>query len=127
MEAYSTDLRKKVIKFIEQGNTQKQAAEVFNLNKATVNRWWLRNKREGHVSPRKNMGKKPKVSKEEFEIYVAQNDDFTTAEMGKYFNITSAGALYWLKKFGYSYKKKAIPTWKQAKKREIITKKALKT
>lgn len=39
MQAYSIDLRKKVIEFIEQGNTQKLACEIFNLNKATVNRW----------------------------------------------------------------------------------------
>ena len=106
MRAYSIDLRQKVIEFIKQGKTQKSAAKIFNLNKATVNRWWLRHKREGHILPRKNLGKKASVSKVEFESYVRSNPTFTTADMGKHFNISSPGALYYLKKFGFSYKKK---------------------
>lgn len=115
MQAYSIDLRQKVIKFIIDGNTQKSATEVFNLNKATVNRWWLRYKKEGHVRPRKNLGSKPKVTEEEFKIFIAQNPNFTTIDMGKYFNISATGACYWLKKFGFSYKKKSSPMWKQTK------------
>lgn len=123
MQAYSTDLRKKVIEFITQGNTQKLGAQIFNLNKATVNRWWLRHKKEGHINPRKNLGKKPKVTKEDFEIYISQNLNFTTADMGKYFNISSPGAFYWLRKFGFSYKKKPSPIWKQTNRSEMRTKK----
>lgn len=123
MPAYSIDLRKKVIEFIAQGNTQKLAAQLYNLNKATVNRWWLRNKKEGHINPRKNLGKKPKVTKEDFEIYISENLNFTTADMGKHFNISSPGALYWLRKFGFSYKKKPLPVWKQTKTNELPIKK----
>jgi transposase len=122
MQAYSIDLRRKVIEFITRGNTQKLATQTFNLNKATVNRWWLRHKKEGHIRPRKNLGKKPKVTKEEFEIYITQNPNFTTAEMGRYFNISSPGAFYWLRKFGFSYKKKPSHIWKLIKTSEISTK-----
>ncbi len=124
MQAYSIDLRKKVIEFIAQGNTQKLATQVFNLNKATVNRWWLRHKKEGHINPRKNLGKKPKITREDFDIYISQNSNFTTADMGKYFNISSPGAFYWLRKFSFSYKKKPSPTWKQSKRSEMPTKKS---
>jgi len=102
---HSIDLRQKVIEFIAQGNTQKLATKIFNLNKATVNRWWIRHKTEGHIRPRINLGKKPKVTEEEFKIYITQNINFTTGDMGRYFNISSPGALYWLRKFGFSYKK----------------------
>ncbi len=61
MQAYSIDLRKKVISFIEEGNSQLLATKLFKLNKATVNRWWLRYKTEGHVNPRKNLGSKPRI------------------------------------------------------------------
>jgi transposase len=116
MQAYNIDLRQKVIEFIAQGNTQKLATEIFNLNKATVNRWWVRYKKEGHINPRKNLGKKPKVTKEDFAIYISQNLNFTTADMGKHFGMSAPGALYWLRKFGYSYKKKPSAMWKQTKK-----------
>ena len=36
MQAYSIDLRKKVISFIEEGNSQLLATKLFKLNKATV-------------------------------------------------------------------------------------------
>lgn len=70
-----------------------------------MNRWWLRNKKEGHINPRKNLGRKPRVTQEDFEIYISENLNFTTADMGKHFNISSPGTLYWLRKFGFSYKK----------------------
>jgi len=126
MQAYSIDLRQKVIEFITQGNTQKLATQIFNLNKATVNRWWLRHKKEGHIRPRINLGKKPKVTEEEFKIYIAQNLNFTTADMGRYFNISSPGAFYWLRKFGFSYKKKPSPIWKQTKQSGTSTRKISK-
>ena len=34
-----------------------------------MNRGWLRHKKDGHINLRKNLGKKPKVTKEDFEIY----------------------------------------------------------
>lgn len=121
MQAYSIDLRQKVIEFIGQGNTQRLATKIFNINKATVNRWWLRHKNEGHIRPRKNLGKKPKVTEEEFKVYVTQNRNFTTVDMGRYFNISSSGAFYYLRKFGFSYKKKRLPMWKQARRSEKNT------
>ena len=66
------------------------------------------------------------MRKEDFEIYISQNQNFTTADMGKYFNISSAGALYWLRKFGFSYKKNPSPMWKQTKRSEMPTKKSYK-
>ena len=43
--------------------------------------------------------------------------------MGKRFGMTGGGALYWLKKLGFSYKKKTSPIWRLKKKREINTEK----
>ncbi len=61
MQAYSIDLRQKVIECVKQGNTQKSAAKILGLNKATVNRWCLRHKQEGHIRARKNLGKKARL------------------------------------------------------------------
>ncbi len=36
---YSLDLRKKVISFIENGNSITKAARIFGINRATVYRW----------------------------------------------------------------------------------------
>jgi len=120
---YSIDLRDRVIKFIESGNTQKIASKVFDLNPSTINRWWLRYKKEGHYTPRVRLGKKPRINAEEIEIYIKSNPNFKTCEMGKHFGMTASGAFYWLKKLGFSYKKKPLPMWKLSKTNEINIKK----
>lgn len=120
---YSIDLREKVIKYIESDNSQQSASKIFNLNPSTVSRWWLRYKREGNYAARKRVGKAPRVNASLVEDYVKTHPNFTSAEMGKHFCMTSVGAHYWLKKLGYSYKKKPLPTWKLAKKKEKNTQK----
>lgn len=113
---YSLDLRKKVIEFIEAGNSQVSAAKIFNLNISTVNTWYLRYKTEGHYLPKKRPGAKPKVEHSKFVQYIEDHPNATTAEMGEHFGMTYGGAHYWLRKLGFSYKKKPLPTWKLTKK-----------
>ena len=43
--------------------------------------------------------------------------------MGKHFGMSASGTHYWLKKFGYKYKKKASPMWKPANPKEANIKK----
>jgi transposase len=119
---YSIDLRKKVIEFLEIGNTQREASKVFNISKTTVNTWCLRNKNEGHYLPRKRLGAKPSIEHESFVNYVNNHPDSRLEDIARNFGISASGARYWLKKVGFSYKKKTFPTWKQMKKGEINTK-----
>jgi transposase len=113
---YSLDLRKKVISYLESGKTQKSASEIFDLNESTVSRWWLRYKKEKHYAPRKRIGRAPRLSLPEVIKYIKCNPNFKTLEMGEHFGMTAGGALYWLKKLGFSYKKKTLPMWKLVKK-----------
>jgi transposase len=115
---YSLDLRKKVISYLESGKSQKLASEIFDLNVSTVRRWWLRYKKENHYAPRKRIGRAARVSLSEVSDYIKCNPNFNSLEMGEHFGMTAGGALYWLKKLGYSYKKKTLPMWKLAKKSE---------
>ena len=123
MRAYSIDLRKKVISFIKSGKSQKLATELFNLNKATVNRWWLRYKKEGQVNPRKNLGSNPKVDRMLLIKYIENNPEFILAEISLAFKVSKVSAYYHLKKLGFSYKKKSSPMWRQTKRSGMPTKK----
>lgn len=111
---HSIDLREKVIKYLETGKSQQSASKVFMLNPSTVNRWWVRYQREGSCAARKRLGRAPRLSLIAVEDYIKTNPNFKSAEMGKHFGMTAAGAFYWLKKLGYSYKKKSSPMWKLA-------------
>lgn len=113
---YSTDLRKKVIEYIESGNSQSLAAKVFAINISTVNRWYLRYRREGHCLPKKRPGAKSKIDPKALEKYVLANPNLRLCDLAKVFAVSLWGIRYWLKKLGFTFKKKPSPTWKQTKK-----------
>lgn len=75
MRAYNIDLRTKVIKFIPKGNSQKLATQVFELNKATVNRWWIRYKTKGHFKPHEVGGSKGKIDLKCLKALVTKDCD----------------------------------------------------
>ena len=103
---YSIDLRKKVIQYLESGKSQRLTSKTFDLNPSTISRWWLRYKTEGVYTPKARPGKLPRVSLGSIKSYIESNPDFKSSELGEYFGMTGAGALYWLKKLGFSYKKR---------------------
>lgn len=114
--SYSEDLRKKVITYVERGYKCEQASIKFEIASNTVRNWYKRYKSEGNYLARKVGGKKGRVSSEEVAKYVNKHADFNLSEMGKHFGMSGAGALYWLRKLGYRYKKKPISMWKLVKK-----------
>jgi transposase len=120
---YSQDLRKKVIAFLNNGNNKTETAIVFKLNRKTVANWYSRYKNEGHYLPRKRLGAKSQITKDDFLSYVNNNPNSTSEDIGKAFSLGASGARYWLRKFGYSYKKKPLPMWKLLKKNEKNIKK----
>ena len=122
--SYSQDLRKKVITYVNKGNTFHNASVKFEIASNTVRNWYKRYKTEGHYSARKVGGKKGRLTHEEVTAYVTSNPGFTLSAMGIHFGMSSVGAYYWLKKLGFSYKKKPFPTWKQVKKSESSIKKS---
>jgi transposase len=116
---YSLDLRERVIKFIKRGNSQVLAAQVFSLNLSTVNKWYMRYRKEGNFLPRKRPGAKSKVNQEALVAYITMNPDVTLKDLSTEFKVSLWGIYYWLRKLGFSYKKKPLPIWKQMKKSEI--------
>jgi len=114
--SYSQDFRKKVIEYINKGNSCHSASIKFELASNTVRNWYKRYKSEGNYLARKVGGKKGRISEQEVASYVNNNPNFILSEMGKHFRMSAPGALYWLRKLGYSYKKKPLLMWKQVKK-----------
>jgi transposase len=120
---YSQDLRDCVINFIKLGNTQVSAAKLFSLNLSTVNKWYLRYRREGNCNPRARLGAKRKLDVEALTNYITLNPDTKLEDLGKKFGISIWGIYYWLKKLGFNHKKDPFPMWKRVKKRENNTQK----
>ncbi|WP_341749959.1 IS630 transposase-related protein [Candidatus Tisiphia endosymbiont of Sialis lutaria] len=53
---YSKDLRKKVISYIEKGNSQRAAAKIFDIHKNTISRWNVRKRKEGTILAKARVG-----------------------------------------------------------------------
>lgn len=61
MNAYSEDLRKKIVEVVERGMPKSQAARVFGVGISTVKRY-VATYREGRsLAPKKRPGSKPKL------------------------------------------------------------------
>jgi len=102
---YSGDLRKKVMEYIKKGKSQKQASEVFDIHKNTINRWCVRNGKEGSYAARPRLGYKSKVDKLAMEDFVKANPNIKLSELGVRFSISAWHAGRILKQLGFSYKK----------------------
>lgn len=115
---YDIDLREKVIKFLESGNSQRLASKTFKISKTTVNTWYARYKREGSYATKKRIGAKPRIKEDDFTKYIQDNPNLTTKDIGKHFKISASGVRYWLKKFRFSFKKKPSSMWSKTLKNE---------
>ena len=115
---YSKDLRKKIIAYLDKGKTQKEASEVFGVHRNTISRWNVRYRNEGNYAARVRLGPKSRVDIKAVELFVKNNPDIKLSDIGNKFGISGWHAGRLLKKLGFSYKKKASPMWKQAKKKE---------
>jgi transposase len=98
---YSVDLRERVINYIESGNSKTSAAEIFCINISTVNRWYVRYKKEGNFLPRKRIGARSKIDKEALVNYINLNPDTKLIDVASKFGVSLWGIYYWLKKLGF--------------------------
>lgn len=120
---YSNDLRKKVINYLEKGNSKKEASKVFELHRNTVSQWWKRYKKENLCCAKPRPGAKRRLDQEALAEFVKSNPDSRLYEMASKFNVTSAWISIVLRKLGFSYKKNSSPTWRQVKRNEIAMQK----
>ena len=120
-KAYSNDLRKRVIEYVKEGNTQVSAAEIFKISKSVVNAWWKRYRETGSCESKPKLGSKGKINQEELENYVESNPGLTLKEIGAAFQASGTAIFKRFKKAGFKYKKKRLHTWKQTQKRDPNT------
>lgn len=117
-KSYSADLRKRVIEFVKSGSTQKQASEIFNISTKSIGRWLKKYDENGSYSAKKRGGSKRKVDLEALKEYVESHENMILRDAAEAFGFSIVSIRRWLKRMGYSYKKKASPTWKPTKKRK---------
>ncbi len=119
-QAYSYDLRIRVMEFIESGKRIKQAAELFSISRKTIMRWRDRKKETGDfkekVGYQKLKARGIIKNTEEFQRFIESNNDKTLKELAEIWpQKVSYGTIYrMLQKLKISYKKNIFPPQKRS-------------
>lgn len=108
--AYSYDLRVRVMKFLEEKGTIKEASRLFNINRNTVIAWKKIKKATGDVKAKSGyqVGHRQIIKdRARFERLVEEHKDKSSIELAKLWDEPVSSKSVWrlLKKLGYSYKK----------------------
>jgi transposase len=121
----SVDLRERVIKAIDEGMRKSTAAKVFKVSRRAIYRWFdLRNETKS-LSPKSGYqkGHSPKIQDlDKFRTFVEKNKHYTVEKMSvawkELTGISISGPIMgkYLKRIGYSSKKKLSGMSKQASK-----------
>ena len=101
--AYSTDLRKRVLAFIENGGRKTEAARRFSVQRSTIYRWLAAE----DPMTRKKTGPKQMRCLDEAALkkHVADFPDWTQNERASHFGVSEASIGYGLRKLGITRKK----------------------
>ena len=102
--AYSSDLRKRALDFIEGGGKKSEASRRFSVARSTLYRWL---NAEDPMTAQKTGPKKMRVIDEEaLRKHVADFPDLTHKERATHFGVSSFFIRYGLRKLGITRKKK---------------------
>ena len=113
---YSTDLRKRVLQYLEKDSDKKKASQFFQVGIATVYRWVARKKQSGTIEPLKKRNTYRKIDNQKLIAYVEQNPDHFLSEIAKHFGLTPQAIFYALRRLKITRKKRLRST-----KKEILT------
>ena len=123
-KSYSSDLRQRVIEYLDAGGNYEESSKLYKVSISAIGRWYRRYKKEGNYQAKIRGGSKKRIDLKGLEEYVKTNENMTLKQAAKKFNVSSFTISYWLKRLGYSYKKKSFPTWRQTKQNEISIKRS---
>lgn len=105
MNAYSLDLRKLVVAYVEEGHTQAEAARQFKLHAVTVSRWIKLKKTNGSLKVIAVPRSPHKLPLDALEEYVKEHPDAFLREIASHFGCGKDAVARALKKLGFTRKK----------------------
>jgi transposase len=103
--AYSLDLRNKVISFISQGGSKREAAKMFDIGEDTIYRWMRLNKL-GDLNAKKRTDFPTKIPLETLRKYVEKHPDHILKEIGQAVGLSASNVWKHLKKLDLTRKKR---------------------
>lgn len=102
--AYSLDLRKRVVEYIENGGSITQAAALFQVGRATIYRWLSRQ----DLKPTQVKTRRRKLDYQALEKDVAENPSARLIDRAQKFGVRPSAIHYALKKLKLRRKKNSL-------------------
>jgi transposase len=87
-KSYSNDLRKKVVEYLEEGNSYNNASIIFKISVSALGRWYRKYKQEGNYIGKKRGGSKRRIDIDELEKYVKDNENMTLKKAAQKFDVS---------------------------------------
>ena len=104
-KAYSLDLREKIISFVRQGHSKREASKVFNIGEDTIYRWLRRFNAGEPLLAKKRTHFVTKVPIEVLKSYVEEQPDRTLKEIGAAIGLSDSKVWKHLNKMNMTQKK----------------------
>ena len=101
---YSIDLRQRVLEFIQQGESVKEACRVYRVSRAVIYQWKQRQQR-GQLQSKLNPTRQRKLDKTAVIAYIEAYPDKYLKEIAKEFNVVSSSIYKFCRKCGITLKK----------------------
>ena len=111
--AYSLDLRKKVINYIENGGSPSKASKVFQVGRASIYRWLER------VEPIEVKRRNRKLNWKALEQDIQTNTEARLIDRAKKFGVRPSAISYALKEMKITRKKNNLDITKEIDKKEL--------
>jgi putative transposase len=103
---YSKDLRKRVIEYVENGGSKKQACTTYNIGHNTIYRWLRQRKESKTFDPKRREIFYRKCDAEKLKGLIKQSPDATLKELGKKLKLQPSTIFYALERLKMTRKKK---------------------
>lgn len=114
---YSTDLRKRVLKYVEDGGSKEDAVNIFGVCIKTIWNWIKRNK-QGNLSPKIKEVHPRKIDDDRLKNYIENHPDAYLREIAAEFDVTVPAVFYACKRLRLTLKKRQQITKNETKKKE---------
>lgn len=108
--AYSEDLRKKVVEYLESGHTQRDARDIFCIDLSTINRWHVLYITTGSLKDIPAVHKPKKLPREQLLDYITAHPDAYLKEIAADFGCSDTAVSKALARYGITRKKKRYDT-----------------
>ena len=94
---YSRDLRKRVLKYIEDGGSKEDTVNIFRVCSKTIWNWIKRNK-QGNLSPKVKEVRLRKIDDDRLKKYIEDHPDVYLEEIAEEFGVTAPAVFYGFKR-----------------------------